>query len=110
MQNSIESIDTDEINKIKNILSSRRNENRKSHHEALDKDSKLAKKAYRAIGMGVEFNEMHDFKTTINIDNSVFGDKDEYTVDFDEGDEAMDGKFGISGFVGGEDYNDELDY
>ena len=40
----------------------------------------------------------------------LFGDKDEYTVDFDEGDEAMDGKFGISGFVGGEDYNDELDY
>ena len=109
-ENKVDIIDDDKIAEVKNILSSLRNKNRKRHHEDLDADSKMAKKAFRAIGLGVEFNELHDFKTTINVDENMFDSKTEYVDSLpDDGAVLGDDKVGIIGFVGGEDYNDELE-
>tara|TARA_B100000963_G_C22525440_1_gene625064 strand:- start:626 stop:1159 length:534 start_codon:yes stop_codon:yes gene_type:complete len=105
-EHEINTISLDEINTVRNILSSLRNKNRKDHHENLDDDSKKAKEAYRAIGLGVEFNEMHDFKDTINIGDIISDYLEE------SGNEQLDlgERVGISDFVPGEDDNDELDY
>ena len=92
------------------ILSTQRNENRKKHHEELDRDSKMAKKAFRAIGLGVEFNEMHDFKTTISIDEDIYDSKTEYIDDtVTDGMMMGDDRLGIVDMVPGEDENGEFD-